>query len=170
MTADQKAEIEKKFADQKYQIQLNAYNEEEKIKKAQFNRDKAIKLAQIAIDTASAIVKGIAQFGPPPSPAGIAAIASASLIGITQALAVMNQKYQAGSAPTPPQLGTGGGGGTAGAGASSFTANTNAQTTDLTQLTQGQQAQVPTAKVVVLESDITGTQNKVEVQEAKSTF
>ena len=170
LTADQKAEIEKKFAEQKYQIQLNAYNEEEKIKKAQFNRDKAIKLAQIAIDTASAIVKGIAQFGPPPSPAGIAAIASASLIGITQALAVMNQKYQAGSAPTPPQLGTGGGGGTAGAGASSFTANTNAQTTDLAQLTQGQQAQVPTAKVVVLESDITGTQNKVEVQEAKSTF
>jgi hypothetical protein len=170
LTADQKAEIEKKFAEQKYQIQLNAYNEEEKIKKAQFNRDKAIKLAQIAIDTASAIVKGIAQFGPPPSPAGIAAIASASLIGITQALAVMNQKYQAGSAPTPPQLGTGGGGGTAGAGASSFTANTNAQTTDLAQLTKGQQAQVPTAKVVVLESDITGTQNKVEVQEAKSTF
>jgi hypothetical protein len=170
LTADQKAEIEKKFAEQKYQIQLNAYNEEEKIKKAQFNRDKAIKLAQIAIDTASAIVKGIAQFGPPPSPAGIAAIASASLIGITQALAVMNQKYQAGSAPTPPQLGTGGGGGTAGAGASSFTANTNAQTTDLAQLTQGQQAQVPTAKVVVLESDITGTQNKVQLQEAKSSF
>jgi hypothetical protein len=170
LTADQKTEIEKKFAEQKYQIQLNAYNEEEKIKKAQFNRDKAIKLAQIAIDTASAIVKGIAQFGPPPSPAGIAAIASASLIGITQALAVMNQKYQAGSAPTPPQLGTGGGGGTAGAGASSFTANTNAQTTDLAQLTQGQQAQVPTAKVVVLESDITGTQNKVQLQEAKSSF
>ncbi len=170
LTADQKAKIEQSFAQQKYQIELKAFNEEEKIKKAQFNRDKAIKLAQIAIDTASAIVKGIAQFGPPPSPAGIAAIASASLIGITQALAVMNQKYQAGSAPTPPQLGTGGGGGTAGAGASSFTANTNAQTTDLTQLTQGQQAQVPTAKVVVLESDITGTQNKVEVQEAKSTF
>ena len=170
LTADQKAEIEKKFAEQKYQIQLKAYNEEEKIKKAQFDRDKAIKLAQIAIDTASAIVKGIAQFGPPPSPLGIAAIASASLVGITQALAVMNQKYQAGSAPTPPQLGTGGGGGTAGAGSSSFTANTNAQTTDLAQLTQGQQAQVPTAKVVVLESDITGTQNKVEVQEAKSTF
>jgi len=170
LTADQKTEIEKKFAEQKYQIQLNAYNEEEKIKKAQFNRDKAIKLAQIAIDTASAIVKGIAQFGPPPSPAGIAAIASASLIGITQALAVMNQKYQAGSAPTPPQLGTGGGGGTAGAASSSFTANTNAQTTDLAQLTQGQQAQVPTAKVVVLESDITGTQNKVQLQEAKSSF
>jgi hypothetical protein len=170
LTADQKKQIEEKFAKQKYNVQLKAYEEEEKIKKAQFNRDKALKLAQIAIDTASAIVKGIAQFGPPPSPAGIAAIASAGLIGLTQALAVMNQKYQSGTAPTPPQLSTGGGGGQAGAGASSFTANTNAQQTDLTTLGQGQGGNVPVSQVVVLESDITGTQNKVEVQEAKSTF
>jgi hypothetical protein len=170
LTADQKKQIEEKFAKQKYDVQLKAYEEEEKIKKAQFNRDKALKLAQIAIDTASAIVKGIAQFGPPPSPAGIAAIASAGLIGLTQALAVMNQKYQSGTAPTPPQLSTGGGGGQAGAGASSFTANTNAQQTDLTTLGQGQGGNVPVSQVVVLESDITGTQNKVEVQEAKSTF
>ena len=170
LTADQKKQIEEKFAKQKYDVQLKAYEEEEKIKKAQFNRDKALKLAQIAIDTASAIVKGIAQFGPPPSPAGIAAIASAGLIGLTQALAIMNQKYQSGTAPTPPQLSTGGGGGQAGAGASSFTANTNAQQTDLTTLGQGQGGNVPVSQVVVLESDITGTQNKVEVQEAKSTF
>ncbi len=170
LTADQKKQIEEKFAKQKYDVQLKAYEEEEKIKKAQFNRDKALKLAQIAIDTASAIVKGIAQFGPPPSPAGIAAIASAGLIGLTQALAVMNQKYQSGTAPTPPQLSTGGGGGQAGAGASSFTANTNTQTTDLTQLGQGQQGQTTTTQVVVLESDITNTQNKVQLQEAKTTF
>jgi hypothetical protein len=170
LTADQKKQIEEKFAKQKYDVQLKAYEEEEKIKKAQFNRDKALKLAQVAIDTASAIVKGIAQFGPPPSPAGIAAIASAGLIGLTQALAIMNQKYQSGTAPTPPQLSTGGGGGQAGAGASSFTANTNAQQTDLTTLGQGQGGNVPVSQVVVLESDITGTQNKVEVQEAKSTF
>ena len=168
LTAEQKAKIEENFAKQKYQVQLNAFNEEEKIKKAQFQREKALKLAQIAIDTASAIVKGIAQFGPPPSPAGIAAIASASLIGITQAMAVMNQKYQGGSAPAPPQISSGGG--DAGASSSSFTANTQAQTTDLTQLGQGQQGQTMTSQVVVLESDITGTQNKVQVQEAKSSF
>lgn len=170
LTADQKKQIEENFAQQKYQVQLKAYNEEEKIKKAQFARDKALRLAQVGIDTASAIVKGIAQFGPPPSPAGIAAIASASLIGITQAMAIMNQKYQAGSAPTPPQLSSGGGGALSGAGASSFTANTQAQTTDLTQLGQGQQATTMTSQVVVLESDITNTQNKVQLQEAKSSF
>ena len=170
LTADQKAKIEQSFAQQKYQIELKAFNEEEKIKKAQFARDKALRLAQVGIDTASAIVKGIAQFGPPPSPAGIFAIASASLVGITQAMAIMNQKYQAGSAPTPPQLSGGGGASLSGAGASSFTANTNTQTTDLTQLGQGQQLQTMTSQVVVLESDITNTQNKVQVQEAKSSF
>jgi hypothetical protein len=170
LTADQKAQIEQNFAQQKYQIELKAFNEEEKIKKAQFARDKALRLAQVGIDTASAIVKGIAQFGPPPSPAGIAAIASASLIGITQAMAIMNQKYQAGSAPTPPQLSSGGGGALSGAGASSFTANTQTQTTDLNQLGQGQQSQTMTSQVVVLESDITNTQNKVQLQEAKSSF
>lgn len=169
LTAEQRTKIEESFAQQKYQVQLKAYNEEEKIKKAQFAREKALKLAQIGIDTASAIVKGIAQFGPPPSPAGIAAIASASLIGITQALAVMNQQYQSGSAPTPPQLSTGGGA-TAGAGSSEFTANTQAQTTDLNQLGQGQQQGQTSTQVFVLESDITNTQNKVELQEAKSTF
>lgn len=169
LTAEQRTKIEESFAQQKYQVQLKAYNEEEKIKKAQFAREKALKLAQIGIDTASAIVKGIAQFGPPPSPAGIAAIASASLIGITQALAVMNQQYQSGSAPTPPQL-SGGGGATAGAGSSEFTANTQAQTTNLNQAGQGQQQGQMSTQVFVLESDITNTQNKVELQEAKSTF
>jgi hypothetical protein len=171
LTADQRTAIEQKFAQQKYNVQLKAYEQEEKIKKAQFNRDKALRLAQVGIDTASAIVKGIAEFGPPPSPAGIAAIASASIIGITQALAIANQQYQASGAPSPPQLGPGGSAGSlAGASASSFTANTNAQTTDLTTLGQGQGQNVPVSQVVVLESDITGTQNKVKLQEAKTSF
>jgi hypothetical protein len=85
-------------------------------------------------------------------------------------MAIMNQKYQAGSAPTPPQLSSGGGGALSGAGASSFQANTNTQTTDLTTIGQGMQGQTMTSQVVVLESDITNTQNKVQVQEAKSSF
>lgn len=171
LTADQKKTIEEKFAKQKYDIQLKAFQQEDKIKRAQFNRDKALRLAQVGIDTASAIVKGIAEFGPPPSPAGIAAIASASIIGITQALAIANQQYQSGTAPTPPQLGSGAtGGGLTGASASTFTANTNAQTTDLTGFQQGQGQNIPVSQVVVLESDITGTQNKVKLQEVKSSF
>ena len=171
LTAEQKIKIEEKFAKQKYDVQVKAFAQEEKIKKAQFMRDKALKLAQVAIDTASAIVKGIAQFGPPPSPAGIAAIASAGIIGVTQALAIANQQYQSGTAPTPPQLGPGGSAGSlTGESASSFTANTNTQTTDLTTLGQGSQSGTSISQVVVLESDITGTQNKVRLQEAKTSF
>jgi hypothetical protein len=171
LTAEQKTKIEEKFAKQKYDVQVKAFAQEEKIKKAQFMRDKALKLAQVGIDTASAIVKGIAQFGPPPSPAGIAAIASAGIIGVTQALAIANQQYQSGTAPTAPQLGPGGSAGSlTGESASSFTANTNTQTTDLTTLGQGSQSGTSMSQVVVLESDITGTQNKVRLQEAKTSF
>ena len=171
LTADQKTKIEANFAKQKYAVQFKAFEQEEKIKKAQFMRNKALQLAQVAIDTASAIVKGIAQFGPPPSPAGIAAIASAGIIGVTQALAIANQQYQSGTAPTPPQLGPGGSAGSlTGESASSFTANTNTQTTDLTTLGQGSQSGTSISQVVVLESDITGTQNKVRLQEAKTSF
>lgn len=171
LSADQKKAIEEKFAKQKYDIQQKAFAQEDKINRAKFNRDKALRLAQVGVDTATAIVKGIAEFGPPPSPAGIAAIASASIIGITQALAIANQQYQSSGAPSPPQLGAGAtGGGLTGASASSFTANTNAQTTDLTTLGQGAQPGVNLSQVVVLESDITGTQNKVKLQEAKTSF
>jgi hypothetical protein len=171
LTAEQKTKIEQQFAKQKYDVQVKAFAQEEKIKKAQFIRDKALRLAQVGIDTASAIVKGIAQFGPPPSPAGIAAIASAGIIGVTQALAIANQQYQSGTAPTAPQLGPGGSAGSlTGESASSFTANTNTQTTDLTTLGQGSQQGTSMSQVVVLESDITGTQNKVRLQEAKTSF
>jgi hypothetical protein len=173
LTADQKTAIEQKFAQQKYAVQLQAYNAEEKIKKAQFNRDKAIKLGQIAIDTASAIVKAIAQFGPPPSPAGIAGIASAGVIGVTQALAIANQQYKSGSAPSAPNFSTAGGGGgaSAGAGASSFTAsNTGTSTAGLLGQQGATTSNIPSSQVFVLESDISSTQNKVKLQESKTSF
>lgn len=169
-TAEQKKEIEEKFAQQKYQVQLEAFNAEEKIRKQQFMRDKAIKLGQIAIDTASAIVKAIAQFGPPPSPAGIAGIASASIIGITQALAVANQQFKSGSAPSAPNISTGGGSMT-GASASSFSSSPTPTTSTAGLTEQGTPTPTTTStQVYVLESDISATQNKVKLQEAKTSF
>jgi len=165
LTADQKKQIEENFARQKYQIELKAYQDEEKIKKAQFLRDKAIKIGQIAMDTASGVMKAVAAspltFGAPWS-------AFTAALGIAQAAVVASQQYKSGTMPSAPQLS--GGGGDAGAGSSSFTANTNTQQTDLTTLMQGQGGNMQTTQVVVLESDITSTQGKVQVQEAKSTF
>jgi hypothetical protein len=169
LTAEQKTAIEEKFAKQKYEVQLAAFNQEDKINRAKFNRDKAIKLAQVGIDTASAIVKGIAQFGPPPSPAGIAAILSAGIIGTTQALAITNQKYQSGSAPTMPSISNSGGGGLAGSSASSFTSQPTTQTST-TGLNDNNQSVTAPVQVFVLENDISSTQNKVAVQESKSSF
>jgi hypothetical protein len=172
LTAEQKTAIEEKFAKQKYAVQVQAYEAEEKIKKQQFMRDKAIKLGQVAIDTASAIVKAIAQFGPPPSPAGIAGIASAGVIGVTQALAIANQQYKAGSAPSAPNFSTGGGGGSmAGASASSFTSsNTGTSTAGLLGEQGATTSNIPSSQVFVLESDISATQNKVKLQESKTSF
>lgn len=169
-TAEQKKQIEEKFAQQKYQVQLEAFNAEEKIRKQQFMRDKAIKLGQVAIDTASAIVKAIAQFGPPPSPLGIAGIASAGVIGVTQALAIANQQYKAGSAPSAPNVSTGGGSMT-GASASSFSSSPTPTTSTAGLTEQGTSTPTTTStQVYVLESDISATQNKVKLQEAKTSF
>ena len=171
LTAEQKKQIEQNFAKQKYQVQLNAYNQEEKIKKAQFNRDKAIKLSQVAIDTASAIVKAIADYGPPPSPLGIAGIATAGVIGITQAMAIANQQYKAGGVPSMPSTSTGGAGSSiAGASAGSFTSTPN--TTATAGLLGGAVQGTPTTstQVFVLESDISATQNKVKLQESKTSW
>jgi hypothetical protein len=166
LTADQRAEIEQKFAMQKYNIELKAYQEEEKIKKAQFIREKALKIGQIAMDTASGVMKAAAAS---PLTFGLPWSAFVAGLGIAQAGVVASQQYKSGQAPSPPNL-SGGGAGLTGGGSSSFVANTNTQTTDLTQMGQGQQGQTTTTQVVVLESDITNTQNKVQLQEAKSSF
>lgn len=114
LTANEKLAIDKKFAMQQYEIELKAAKAQDEIAKKQFNRDKALKLAEIGINTASAIVKGIAQFGPPPSPLGIAAITSAGLIGGIQAAIVASSKFEgsAGSISPPsfdiPNVDTGG--------------------------------------------------------------
>lgn len=163
LTADQKKSIEEKFAMQKYQVQLKAFQEEEKIKKAAFNRDKALKIAQIAIDTAGAIMKSVAAS---PETFGLPFSAFSAAMGITQSAAVATQQYQAGTAPTMPSFS---GGSMTGASASSFTtgANTNTQQTDLTNIANQTGSMT---QVVVLESDITLTQNKVKTIETLSSF
>ncbi len=121
LTADQRAEIEQKFAMQKYNIELKAYQEEEKIKKAQFMREKALKIGQIAMDTASGVMKAVSAS---PLTFGLPWSAFVAGLGIAQGAVVASQQYKSGQAPSPPNLNSGGGGLTGG-GSSSFTANTN---------------------------------------------
>jgi hypothetical protein len=165
LTEQQKQSINDKYAKLKYQNDLKAFQEEDKIKRAQFKRDKALRIAQIAIDTASAIAKAIATYGPPPSPMGIFGIAAASAIGIAQAAAVASQQYQGGTMPQAPNVSSG-----VGAGASSFSIGTNTQQTNMQQ-TNTQTSTPSVTSVVVLEvNDFNEVANKVAVQEAKSMF
>lgn len=62
------------------------------LQRKQLEAEQKQQLFSIAINTAGAIVKGISQFGPPPSPLGIIAIAAAAAIGLAQAGLVLSQK------------------------------------------------------------------------------
>jgi hypothetical protein len=75
-------------AKQKENIQKRAAQQEALLKTKQAKDNKKFALLNIALDTAQSIIKGIAMFGPPPSPAGIAAIATASITGAVQAAIV----------------------------------------------------------------------------------
>jgi hypothetical protein len=79
---------EEAAARQKEKILKKAAQDEAAIKTKQAKDNKKFALLNIALDTAQAIIKGIAQFGPPPSPAGIAAIVSAGITGAVQAAIV----------------------------------------------------------------------------------
>lgn len=84
----------------------------------QFNIQKAVDAAQAGINTASAIVKAIALFGPPPSPLGIAGIATAGAIGAAQIAAILSKQF-------PDE----GGGSSAGAGSISIPSGSSGGTT-----------------------------------------
>ena len=166
LTAAQKQAINDKYAMAAYQLQKKQFDAEDKIKREQFKRDKALKLASIAISTAQAVMQSIATGGGIPTgiPFGIAA----GIVGAAQLAAVMSTKYEGGSAPTMPEVG---GGATSTASATQIGGgSTNAQTTSLADYLPGGANGPPISQVVVLESDITGTQQKVQTQQSLSTY
>jgi hypothetical protein len=69
------------------QEDLDKKKKEEARKAAIYNRVLAI--AQVPIDTARAVLKAIGDFGPPPSPLGIAGIAAAGAVGAAQMAALV---------------------------------------------------------------------------------
>ena len=76
---------EEQYQQRKNVILADSKKKEADIKTKDAQNDKKLALFRIAIDTAAAIIKGIVQFGPPPSPPGIAAIASAIALGAIEA-------------------------------------------------------------------------------------
>lgn len=73
---------------QKEALQKKQAQKELLLRQKQAQQEKNLALFQIAINTASAVLKAFAQFGPPPSPAGTAAAATAILTGGIEAAIV----------------------------------------------------------------------------------
>lgn len=165
LTAAQKDAINKKYAIAAYQLQKKQFDEQEKIKKQQFQRDKALKIASIAINTAEAIMKSVAAS---PTTGGLPFSAFSAAMGIAQIAAVASQKYEAGTAPSMPDFNASGG--TGASGSQLGGGQVNAQQTSLADYLPGGANGPATTQVVVLESDITGTQQKVQTQQSLSTY
>jgi hypothetical protein len=167
LTAEQKQAINDKYALIAYNLEKKQFDAAEKLRKQQFIREKALKIASIAISTAEAVMKAIATGGGIPT--GIPFGVATGVVGAAQLAAVMSTKYEGGTAPSMPDVAASS---SVGASASALggAGTTNAQTTSLADFLPGGSNGPPISQVVVLESDITGTQQKVQTQQSLSTY
>lgn len=168
LSETQKVALEHESKNKQIQIENNYQKAALKIKKEQFEKEKTLKLVNIAIDTASALVKTTAQLGGvgAATPVGIAMLAAIAALGITQAAVVASQNFDESGFASKPEI----------AAPPSFSsAPSSDRPTERTPTTFNPQAQVNgqqgrTQKVVVLESDIRETMEKVDVLESRATF
>jgi hypothetical protein len=186
LTEEQKSEKRKELEEANKNAAINAQkaidDNNRKLAKKQFERQKALNIVNALIGGAQAVMQGISQFGPPPSPLGIAAIVAAGIITAAQVASIASQKFDEGSSGRGTSINTSipdtsstvnsaaasqslqaiGGGFT------TFNENLmgSPQQTGGGNTTTGSGATM----VYVLESDITATQNRVRVLENNSTF
>jgi hypothetical protein len=146
----------------------------------QFKRQKALNIVSAVINGAQAVLQAIANFGPPPSPLGIAGIVAAGIITAAQIAAIASQKFDGGasggatsvSTPSIPDTTT-----------SASSPVTSASTGGFTGFNQGLLGSPTGAgatgtvlnpgsaqRVYILESDITNTQRRVSTLESNATF
>ncbi len=156
LSAQQKAEIEHKFAMQEFKTKKEAAEAEDKIARRQFQRNKALKIAEIAINTAAAVMQALATF-PPPASFVVAGITGA--IGVAQAAIVASTKFQGTASSiqpptfTAPNIDSGGGSASGGDGATGGGLQDDV-TTDLDDINT-------TTKVVISQVDINETQDQM---------
>ena len=87
---------QEEFNNQVKQLADKREIEEEQLRRRAFNDQKKQDLLQAAINGALAVVKAIALFGPPPSPAGIAGIISAVATTAIQTAFISGRKFAKG--------------------------------------------------------------------------
>lgn len=109
VTANQKIEINNKYAQQEYELKLAEYNKNTEIKKKAFEQDKKLKIAQTVISTITGAVAALTgMISAIPGPVGIVlgAVAAAAVVatGAIQIANINKQKFDAGSPPSAPKL------------------------------------------------------------------
>lgn len=113
LTNEQKDAINKKYAQQEYQLRLLQYNRETEVKKKAFEQDKKLKIAQTIISTVTGAVSafvGMVQSIPGPVGLVLGALSAAAVtaMGVIQITKIREQKFDAGSPPSPPSTNVGG--------------------------------------------------------------
>ena len=183
-TEDEKKKKRKEASDAIAKIQdasnkaIDASNRD--LAEKQFKRQKALNIVNAVINGAQAVLQAIANFGPPPSPLGIAGIVAAGVITAAQIAAISAQKFDGGATgaptsvttPTIPDTTTSSSSPISSASTGGFTgfnqnvlgSPTGAGATGTTLNPSSDQ------RVYILESDITNTQRRVSTLESNATF
>ena len=160
LTERQRINLENRYAQQEFEIRKSAAEAEDKIAERQFKRNKGLKLAEVAINVAAGIAQALGS-APPPLSFVTAGITAA--LGIAQAAAISRTRFD-GSAGniqppsfTPPNIETDQNGGVSGNVGDGDTAPTgsNLGVSNQTGIDQ------ITGRVIVVETDITETQNTI---------
>ena len=94
--ADERGRIDEGAKKRKTETALFFAQQSVNFARAAFGQSKSLARAQVVIDTAAAIMRGQAMFGPPPSPLGILATAIAIATGLAQLAAINSAKFHKG--------------------------------------------------------------------------
>lgn len=149
----------------------------EKRAKKMFQIQKAMQLSMAVIDGFKAANTSLAAaplaFGVVPNPIGIASLAFAVTTSLANIAKIASTQYGSkgggggGGGGTPPM--TGGGGGTATGGTPSFSLFGQGNNMNTTSAPKDKETSL-TVKAVVVESDVTSTQNKVKKMQENATL
>lgn len=147
--------------------------EEEKAAENQFKVNKALQLGMAIIDGFKSVTSSLSQspiaIGPVPNPAGIASLAFAIATSAANIVKIAATKFEKSPSPTTPSAGSPGtGGGGTEPGIPPMLQPNQFFGLGQTQPVTGEAARPQ--KVYVVESDITGTQERVRVIESRAVL
>lgn len=186
LTGEQKDAINKKYALQEYALRLDQYKKETEVKKKAFEQDKKMKVATTIISTitgAVAAFTGMVQSIPGPIGLILGAVSAAAVVamGAINIAKIKEQKFDAGTPPSPPKANLGAGSTNIGSNQSEATMNApslrkigrsrfgaEGQETEVDETSYKRGGQ--TIRAYVVSDDITNAQDKDAIIKRRMSF